>query len=152
MNSGIRKTSSQSGGPRSAERPRSLGGNRVLSGSHTTSAVNVSVTPLISTWDDETSVLERSTSEPIKPWDTGVRSGTSRIFKINDYKTPTPLPTLPYDEWIDVQKQLILDTQLDTNLVDKPGVWSKLHVDHGALVDLLDKALRKTQDIVYHAA
>ncbi|OQO09684.1 hypothetical protein B0A48_05086 [Cryoendolithus antarcticus] len=152
MNSGVRKTSSQSGGPRSAERSRSRIGSRALSGSHTTSTVNVSVTPLTSTWDNETSTLERSISEPIRPWDIGFRSGESRVYKINDYKTPNPLPTLPHDEWIDVQKQLMLDTQLDFTLADNPGVWPKLHVDHGALVDLLDKALRKTQDIVYHAA
>ncbi|KAK6434363.1 hypothetical protein LTR95_009451 [Oleoguttula sp. CCFEE 5521] len=127
MNSGVRKTSSQSGGPRSAERSRSRIGSRALSGSHTTSTVNVSVTPLTSTWDNETSTLERSISEPIRPWDIGSRSGESR-------------------------KQLMLDTQLDFNLAENPGVWPKLHVDHGALVDLLDKALRKTQDIVYHAA
>nr|OQO20939.1 hypothetical protein B0A51_11451 [Rachicladosporium sp. CCFEE 5018] len=92
--------------------------------------------------------------EPTEQWDIGAtyRPVADRAWKIDDYEQTTPFPAIPEEQWLDLQKRVIKDTSLNDDLTDQPEVWVKLHVPYDNLIDLLDLALRKAQEIIYHSA
>nr|OQO15654.1 hypothetical protein B0A51_17215 [Rachicladosporium sp. CCFEE 5018] len=152
-------------GPRSTVRsgssigkrtPSIPSGSRIVRGVLVNPEVLVRVDSFTNNWDNENepTVTNQWSPEPTEQWDIGAtyRPAADRAWKIDDYEQTTPFPAIPEEQWLDLQKKVIKDTRLNDDLTDQPEVWVKLHVPYDNLIDLLDLALRKAQEIIYHSA